>query len=218
MISNNVYFYFIAFLNALYRGLISFTPLVLFRVLGAITIGSLARKKSWRELPKVANQFSLNSELSRNHSEFGKISGKIKGYEVVVTPDANIKIKVYFKSEYEIDISTSKPKFRPSLNETVFKTSNWKFNKIFKSRQAEKDLAQRFDLFKVLMNDLMKFRMKWIWHLDSISIEKSYISCGFNYGDPFYLYLPAHVLQDILPEIIEIAQNIDKTLGDLVKQ
>jgi len=207
-------FYLIRILVSLYRGLMLFSPLALIWMLKGMTIDPLFKKISWRQLPKVAGKLSLKCKQSRDYSKFGELSGKIQKHKVLVTPDDNKKLIVFFKSKYQIDISTYKSNYRPTSDEPDFNTQNWKFNKIFKTRRANIELSDSIDKYPELTNYLVSFYMRWIWHLDFICIEESHISCAFNYGAPFHLYLPANVLQKILPELIVLAQQIDSVFMD----
>lgn len=206
-----MHFIILRSINLLYRGLVSYTPLALFWIIGGLVMHPVAKKISWRQLPKVADKLALIVKPSRNKSEFGKITGEIQEHKVIITPDKTIKIRLFFVSEHKIDFSTSKPYVRPTKDMPDFNTNNWKFNTIFKTRRASPELATKINQCPELTASLVKFYTQWIWRLTSIHIENKYISCGLNYGDPFNPYLPADVLENIFSDLMHLAQQIDRS-------
>lgn len=187
---------------------ISFIPTLILSVI----YHPIARKMTWRHLPVVAKKLGLDHINSRHYSEFGKLSGTIQGHQVIVEPDENAKIIVHFKSAKPVQFWTKKNRQKPTGEMPEFKTHNWTFNYIFKTRRADEKIAKTFidspDLI-VLFN---QFYIKRIWSLESIYVSDQAIYCEFNYGHPFYPYIPASVLENILKEIIDLTDHCDTTL------
>lgn len=188
--------------------ILSFIP----KIILSVIYYPIARKISWKHLPQVAKKLGLNHIESKYYSEFGKLSGTIWGYHVIVEPDENAKIIVHFKSVKFIQLWTKKDRQKPSEAMPGFKTPDWKFNSIFKTRRANEKVAKTFITSTELSSLFIQFFIRWIWSLETIYVSDKAIYCEFNYGHPFYTYIPASVLEKLLKEIIYLVSQLDSII------
>lgn len=192
------------FLYAIWK-LLSFIPLVIVNIL----YHPLARKLSWKNLPNKAKKLGLHYIKSNNTSEFGELSGVFKGHNVTIKPDENGKVIAFFKTVKPLQLWTEKYREQPNRKMQIFKTSNWVFNFLFKTRRASKEFAQTINSSHSITDRFVRFYLDWIWTLSSIYVSDRAIYCEFNYGHPFFPYFPASSLEKIINDIIGLADQID---------
>ncbi len=189
-----------------------FSPIALLWMIKAILIDSILSKLSTTKLPKVGEKIGLKHEPSKYIKEFGQLVGGVKGHRVCVIPNNSMdsKITVDFKSRHEgLDISLAKPSLRRGKKVINFETSDWKFNRTFKTRRANKDLADRLQDDQELISKMNDFYIKWIFKLDTIVIGSTDVLIKLKYGFNFFPYIPASKLEELVESLVDIADRID---------
>jgi len=184
---------------------ISFIPSIILN----IVYHPIARKSSWKGLPKIAEKLGLNYNQSKLFSGFGEISGVIKDHNIIIKPDENAKIVVFCNSAKPLLLWTEKSLERPNSKMTEFRTHNWIFNTIFKTRRTSQIFGQVITDSTNLIDSFIQFYMDWIWNLKSIYVSDNAIYCEFKYGHPFFPYIPATVVGKIINDMVSLAEQID---------
>ena len=167
--------------------------------------------------PRWRKKLGLDHIESKYFSEFGKLLGSIQSHKVIIEPDENAKIIVHFKSTKLIQLWTKKDRQKPGEQMPAFKTRDWKFNLIFKTRRANEKVAKNFITSTELIALFIQFYIRWIWNLETIYVSDEAIYCEFNYGHPFYPYIPAYALEKILGDLVELSEHIGTTLSNKEK-
>ncbi|HSR18940.1 MAG TPA: hypothetical protein VLM39_12680, partial [Ignavibacteriaceae bacterium] len=108
-----------------------------------------------------------------------------------------------------LQLWTEKYREQPNRKMPVFKTGDWIFNYLFKTRRASKEFAQIINSSTGLTDRFVRFYLDWIWKLSSIYVSDKAIYCEFNYGHPFFPYLPASSVEKIINDMISLADQID---------
>jgi hypothetical protein len=94
-----------------------------------------------------------------------------------------------------------------------FKTGNWKFNWIFKTRRASQEIAAVFKLSDDLPEHFVRFYRRWMHRLRYIYVSSDYLMFSLSYGHPFHPYIPASVLPRFLNDVVDLAVLLDDKLG-----
>jgi len=194
----------IKFLHAVWL-VISFIPSILFNII----YHPIARKLSRRHLPEAANRIGLVHSESKLRSGFGQLTGVINNHNIVVKPDENAKVITFLKNETPLLLWTEKSIDRPNGKIIEFKTNDWIFNSIFKTQRASKNFAQKLKDSPDLINSFNHFYLDWIWSISSIYVSDQAIYCDFNYGHPFFSYIPASSVEKIVNDMVRLADQID---------
>jgi len=190
----------------------TFSPIALLWMTKAILIDSILSKLSFMKLAKVGEKIGLKHEKSKYIKEFGELIGDVKGHRVCVIPNNSMdsKITVDFKSRHEgLRISLEKPSVRRGKKVVNFKTSDWKFNRTFSTREARKDLADKLSQDEEFILKINDFYSKWIFKLDALVIGSTDVLCKLKYGFNFFPYIPASKLEELVESFVDIADHID---------
>lgn len=101
-----------------------------------------------------------------------------KDHKVTVKPDEDAKVVVFYKTKKPLQLWTEKCRVETNENIIEFKTHNWTFNNIFKTRRASKSFAQTITDSPILINKFVQFYLDWIWSLESIYVSDNAIYSG----------------------------------------
>ncbi len=190
-----------------------YSPLALLLMAKAFVIDWPLRKWSFYLLPKKAEELGLTYVESEYIKEFGIIKGKIKGYSIEVKPDDHMvsSVRIITKcKDSKFEISLDKPHMRPGKNIADFRSSNWKFNRIFRTKRAHVNCVEKISGENEFTEFLVEFYSEWIFKLDSLFVEHGEVFCRFKYGFNFFPYIPAHRLEEILNQLTKIARLHDR--------
>ena len=188
-------------------------PLCFLWMLAWMTKHPLCQRLSWKKLPQAGEDLGLRFEQARSYSKFGTLTGTIKGREVTVEPDEDAKFRISLRSKKKLELTQSRSHTRPTADMPDFKTDNWKFNWIFKTRRADPEIAAVFKLSDDLPDHFVRFYCRWMHRLRYISVFNDYLRCSLSYGHPFHPYIPASVLPRFLNDVADLAVLLDKKLG-----
>jgi hypothetical protein len=132
---------------------------------------------------------------------------------VKVEPDEDAKIRITLSSSRKLELNQSKPYNRPTPDMPDFKTDNWKFHWIFKTRRASPEVAGVFKLSDDLPDHFVRFYCRWMHRLRYVYVSSDYLRCSLSYGHPFNPYIPASVLPRFLNDMVDLAVFLDNKLG-----
>lgn len=177
-----------------------------------MTLSPLARRISWKKLPKEAERLGLEYYKSKYNHEFGTITGNIRGHEVEVEPDSDARVTVTFNRR-RINLAMSRPYSRPEEGMEDFSTPSTAFNLIFRTRRAAPELAEIFRVDRDLLRAFHRFYLRWMWRLDSIYVSENRIMCSFTYGQYFFYRIPASYLKMIVNDMVDLAEGLESALG-----
>ncbi len=189
-----------------------FTPLAMLWVFKSFTFDYISGRIAFRRLPSAAGSMGLKHKKSDYIKAFGKLRGTVKGHEIEVEPFASMNpvIRVRYKNTHKgLEFSLSKPLYRTGKKVVDFKTYDWRFNATFGTKRASKDVAVLLSDNRKLISLINSFYFNWIFRLDSFIIGSDDIFCRLRYGFYFFPYIPAATLKKLIPQLVEIAEEID---------
>ena len=195
-----------------------FTPIALLWMLKALLIDWIASRWSFLKLSKVASEIGLEHIKSNYIKEFGELKGMINGHKILVRPfySMNPVIRTAYKNTHKgLELSFRKPIIRPEKNVVDFKTSDWKFNRTFKTVRAHKDKVTDIKNNKELFKLIVSFYSKWIFQLESLSFGENDIYCSLRYGFNIFPYIPVSKLETLVKDLYILAEKIDSSLNGL---
>lgn len=194
----------------------NYSPFALIWMIKAFLYDWIARKRSFAKLPEAGLKIGLRHKESDHIKGFGELSGKVNGYRVIVKPDDHMesRISVHFLNSYKgLELSLRKPYLRPEKDISDYKTTDWKFNLIFKTKRSHKNIVSRLIDNYELHEVIISFYTKWIFKLDGLSISNDELICTLKYGFNFFPYIPVSKLVPVVSELVRIARTIDSVLG-----
>ena len=199
-------------------GLLKMVPPFVFLWMASWFITPLLRKLAGRALPWAAGRLRLDHVQSKSYSKVGIIKGIYRDHAVMVTPDDKARIRVFLNIGLaeKLEITTAyKPHSRPDENEKDFMTSHPFFNFIFKTKRAGTQVAALLSGHDQILDSITGFYGKWIAGLQYITIENDAIVVSFNYGDPFNPYIPERVLEQCVPELVDLVSKVEEAVKGL---
>lgn len=165
-----------------------------------LDITTLGRRKAMRQFPKAAETFGFVRQPSRASKPIGTYTGTYHGYDFKIDPDSNATILLQMEP---IDGITE---FLTTTGETNFQSSDPQFDSLFKTRLISAELGQRLNHEKRFLAFAADFAKRWRWKANYIQIYSDSIYCSLKYGNG--RYIPASVLKDIVPEMVELADRL----------
>lgn len=125
----------------------------------------------------------------------------------------NPVFRVNYKNRFDgIEIAFGKPTMKLKKNIIDFKTSDRKFNQIFKTIRAQNNQAEKLKENLKFIHLTVSFYTKYIFQLETLYFSNDYIFCSFKYGFNFFPYIPVSKLEPLVKELIQLAEEIDITL------
>ena len=192
-----------------------YSPFALIWMLKAFLVDWPLRIWSFSQLPKTAEEMGLVYIKSDYIKEFGTIKGNINGYGIEAKPDDHMVsfIKITAKNkENNLNISLDKPSMRNKKNIGDFKTLNWRFNWTFKTKRAHVKLIEQLSGQNDFFDFLVDFYMEWMFKLDTLFVDHGEVYCKFRYGFNFFPYIPVSKFEDIVNQLVVIAEKYDELL------
>ena len=162
-----------------------------------LDITSLGRRKAMRQFPVAAKTFGFVRQPSRASKPIGTYTGTYKGYDFKIDPDSNATIQLQMKPIDGIR------EFITKKGETNFQSGVPQFDSLFKTRLVSEELGQRLRNDKRFFTFAAQFAKRWRWKSNYIQIYSDSIYCSLKYGNG--RYIPASVLEQIVPDIVELA-------------
>jgi hypothetical protein len=195
-------------LRAVFRFLFTFSPLAMVRLVTGMTFSPIAQRISWKKLPAEAERLGLTFTRSKSYSEFGEITGTVRGHEVEVEPDSDAMVSVTF-ARMKVNLVTSRPSERPDEGMEDFTAPVYPFNLIFHTRRAEPGLAEVFRTDPGLSRAFIRYYLRWMWRLDSICVFSGRLICNFTWGQYFFFRIPAGYLEMLVEDTVALAESLE---------
>lgn len=165
-----------------------------------LDITGQGRRKAMQQFPAAAKTFGFVRQKSRPSEPIGTYAGTYQGYAFKLSPDNNATIQLQMKPIDGIR------EFITKKGDTNFQSSNPQFNGLFKTRLVSAALGQRLDHDKRFLAFAAQFARQWRWESNYIQIYPDSIYCSLKYGNG--RYIPASVLKQIIPEMVELANRL----------
>lgn len=192
-----------------------FSPFALFWMFKAFLIDWAASRRAYVKLPQIGSKIGLTHLKSDYIKEFGELKGNINGYKISVLPfnSMNPVIIISYKNTFTgLEVSLQKPTVQLSKNAIAFKTSNWKFNRIFKTVRASRKISEKFKNNQEFLTHFVKFYSKYIFQIDNLIFRDTDIYCSFRYGFNLFPYIPVSKIQSLIKDLYSLAEKIDTSL------
>ncbi|HUT99700.1 MAG TPA: hypothetical protein VM054_11585 [bacterium] len=199
-------------MRAVFRFLFTFGPLAMVRMVTGMTFSPIAQRISWKRLPAEAERLGLTFTRSKSYSEFGEITGTVRGHGVEVEPDSDAMVSVGF-GPCKINLVTRRPSERPDEGMEDFTTPSGAFNLIFHTRRAAPELAEVFRTDPELTRAFHRYYLRWMWRLDSIYVFETRIICNFTWGQYFFFRIPAGYLEMLVEDTVGLAESLEAALA-----
>jgi hypothetical protein len=193
--------------------LFSYTPLAFLWMAGWLTVIPLLRRRARQNLPGKAREIGLSFEPARSLKELGVFSGTIDGRSVTVLPDRGT-LSVGFNQRRLVEISTIKPVIRPRDAIVDVQSPDRLFNMIYKTCRLSREDEKRVLHNCALADHLKGFYLKWVWQIQQVTIRNDGIQCIFNYGQPFYRYIPSNAMAGALRDMLFLAGQIEGCVSE----
>ena len=188
-------------------GLVGIGTLILDRLFH-LDVFKVGWRKAAQELPEFAAAHGLEFTAPTLRHEMGSAVGSFNGRDVRVLPDERARLEVLLRGP-ELQLSTSRPQVAAPENMQPFETGRLGFDRFFKTRYAGSLVAAKLVANAPLVSFVEDQLMRWWFTLRFIEIGPSVLRCSVIYGQASYL--PAHVLDELLPELCELARLIEET-------
>ncbi len=172
-------------------------------------------KRGWKDAkanyPQLARKMNLAFNRAALNHHIGEITGVFKGCQVAVKPDDNATIEVHFKSTPDLFVSSIDPEdMEPYPGMVRFETDNAAFNQYFLTRFASPAIASVLTDTTGNLQFVDLVVKKWARPIQRFDISRNGIACRFKYGGQ--TYIPAAVLESILPEMCGFAKSFEALL------
>ena len=193
-----------------------FSPFAVLWILKAFLIDWIAGKLSYKKLPEIASEIGLKHINSHYIKEFGELNGIINGHKISILPfnSMNPVIRINYKNTFDgLEISFTKPTIRLKKNILDFKTSDRKFNQIFKTIRAHKNQVEKIKENSIFLNTFVSFYTKHIFELETLSFSDNEIYCSLRFGFNLFPYIPVSKFKSLVKELIDLAEKIDLSLN-----
>lgn len=178
-----------------------FLGLTLWRVLRR-QAGNVVARAAY---PGLAARLGLKHHPSGYKQGVGRLSGQFKGFAVAVDPDDQRRIFVRFARQPEVLLASYRHNKRPKGNMVDFRPQAPELRKLFKTSQAAPELVERLQENEQLFRRLEPLgRLR---EMSSLILSESGVTAVFDYGNP--PYIPAGVVQDVLPRLVELASAVE---------
>ncbi|MBD3275352.1 MAG: hypothetical protein GF372_08585 [Candidatus Marinimicrobia bacterium] len=192
------------------RGLIYFTPLILFQMIWTF----VRRRMNKGMLDNLSHRLqfpgSLKYEKSEYYSDAGIFKGEVDGYTIHIEPDNDASIHLELNHSLPFNISDRKPQSRPEEGMKQIKAIRNDFQVIFKTTRVEQLAADEFSKDKELQDALTGFYLKWLHQIRSFFIDKNRVYLSLNYGQPFFPYILPSTITGVVPELTQLASRLEK--------
>jgi hypothetical protein len=191
------------------RGLIYFTPLILFQMIWTF----VRRRMNKSMLDNLSHRLqfpgSLKYEKSEYYSDTGIFKGEVDGYTIHIEPDNDASIHLELNHSLPFNISDRKPQSRPEEGMKDIHPDRDDFQAIFKTIRVEEGAAEKFSKETELQDALTGFYLKWLHQIRSFFIDENRMYLSLNYGQPFFPYVLPSAITGIIPELTELASNLE---------
>ena len=192
------------------RGLIYFTPLILFQMLWTF----VRRKMNKNMLDNLGQRLqfpgSLEYKKSEYYSDIGIFKGEVNGYGIHIEPDNDASIHLELNHSLPLNISDRKPQSRIEEGMKQIHAVQSDFQEIFKTIRVDDEVADEFAEQSELQDALTGFYLKWLHQIRSFFIDKNRVYISLNYGQPFFPYILPSTITGIIPELTDIASRLEK--------
>lgn len=190
-------------------------------ILIGILYHTLARRYFARRLIEESRKMNLEYEQSEYYHEFGTLHGKRNGYSITIKVDSSgtvtTGVYVTIKSSApfgiaHLDLAHDRPLKRPSEDEHEFSTDNRFFDRIFKTRRADRETVARFCSSKELLGGFVQFYLRWIFRLHYLRVVTSQneFECKLNYGNPWTAYIPPKALEKLIGDLVGLMMRFEE--------
>ncbi|MFO7713054.1 hypothetical protein [Desulfosarcina sp.] len=172
-------------------------------------------KSGWKEAradyPRLAEKMNLAFKPGELDYHIGEISGVFKTCQVAVKPDDSATIEIRFKSAPDLFLSSIDPdNTDPFTGMVRFDTENAAFDQYFKTRFATPAISAALIEKSSALQFVDRFVKKWARPIQRFDISRHGIACRFKYGGQ--TYIPASVLESLLPELCNFAEAFEVLL------
>ena len=161
------------------------------------------RRRATEELRERAPALGLTPVPRPDDSELRTLSGRVGDHEVIVRQDEVAVVQVLFRTRKRVTIQDKRHPSRRPADMVEFETSNWRFTATFKVRWIQPDMVERITSDEDLLREAVEFHGRWMRSVLWIGISQDGIACYLRYGHPWEPYVPAGVLERLLPEITD---------------
>lgn len=173
-------------------------------------------KRGWKNAkvnyPLLARKMNLAFEEGELDRNIGEIAGVFNGCQVAVKPDENATIEIRFQSTPDLFLSSIDPEnMKPYPRMVRFDTENAAFNRYFLTRFASPAISSALKEKSSALQFADLFVKKWARPIQRFDISRNGIACRFKYGGQ--TYIPATVLESILPELCSFAESLEALLA-----
>lgn len=153
---------------------------------------------------------SLEYEKSEFYSDMGVFKGEVDGYSITIEPDNDASIHLELKHSLPLNISDRKPQSRPEKGMKQIHPDQSDFQAIFKTIRVSDQFSDEFSTNSEVQKALTQFYLKWLHQIRSFIIDRNRIYLSLNYGQPFFPYILPSTITGIIPELTELAVQLEK--------
>ena len=177
----------------------------------------LGWKRARKNFPNVAAQFGLEYLLPKLNYQIGEIKGEYNGYKISIRPDdlAFIGVTQIGSSRFDnlrFKLSTSQSQLTsPPEGMMQFESGNSEFDAFFNTRYAIHDAAIILTNNPSNLVYIGQFRKAWKNKICYVEVDDFGVRCSLKYG--VSSYIPADILEKILPDLCELAKIFESLLG-----
>ena len=168
-----------------------------------LDLTGLGKKKARKHFPIAAQSLGFKLKERRNPGNIGTYEGRYEGYNFAIETDQSAKVLLDMRPVRGIQ------EIKTTQGGLDFNTGS-KFDKLFTAREADSSLRQRIVDAKHFQDIATQMAQRWKRATSSIRITESQIICKFKYGSSSYI--PASVLKEIVPQMVAVADAIQKEI------
>lgn len=188
---------------------------IVFIIIGCAFIGlgeffyldmtGLGKKKAIKEFPIAIKRLGFSLSHQGSAQTFGFIQGRIGRYGFYISPDYGAKVALRMPSIAGlVGMSTVK-------GTITFDSENKGFDRTFRTREVSGEIKATTQFASRFLESATSFAKKWNCATDFIGIDEGEIVVTLRYGHG--TYIPASVLEEIVGDMVVLADEIQRSFG-----
>ncbi len=169
--------------------------------------GLWGKSRAKREAPATAAALGLRFLQAETHG-IGEFKGRFGGREITVDMDLPL-IRIWLRAPRGCTLSSMRP-FGIPADQVPFDFGDRQLDGMFPTRYGLAAIAKRVQVQPDTPKLVKAFRCRWRRPIKFLHVDDGMLDCKLYV---LRMYIPARVLTDILPDLIELAAALEPTLN-----
>jgi hypothetical protein len=149
----------------------------------------------------------LTYKASRYRGGIGTLSGRLDGYRVLVDPDEQRKISLYFEKRPRVHLRNYAQNQRPPADLSRLYSGDKRFDAYFKTRYASESVSQRIQAHKAWAPLIAMLETEFRRSLAQLNVSETGVTMVLDFGNP--PHIPAGAVERLLRLSVSFAKVIE---------